>query len=63
MPARPRVTCPRCGNKMNHHADKVDFSAGLEDSEGTDPDFGGVLAEFHACPACKLVVERPVPRS
>jgi hypothetical protein len=61
MPDRPGVTCPKCGNKMNHHADKVDYSAAL-DPKTADPDIGGLLAEFHTCPSCKLVVERPAPR-
>lgn len=62
MPARSRVSCPKCGDEMNHHADKVDFSAGPENAEAMDPDFGGVLAEFHTCTGCNLAVERPVPR-
>ena len=62
MPARPGISCPKCGDEMNHHADKVDFSAGLEDAEAMDPDFGGMLAEFHTCAACQLVVERPASR-
>jgi hypothetical protein len=62
MSARSRVSCPNCGGEMNHHADKVDFSASLEDGDAMDPDLGGVLAEFHTCAGCKLVVERPTPR-
>jgi hypothetical protein len=45
------MKCPDCGREMNHHAEKVDYSA-LMDSGETDKDFGGALEEFHTCPSC-----------
>ena len=63
MPAPAGLSCPRCGTEMNHHADKVDYSADPSDSEAADTDFVGVLAEFHTCPGCRFVVERPAARS
>ena len=54
MTERPRITCPACGAEMNRHAEKVDSSG----TEGFDSELGGVLMEFHTCPACGLVVER-----
>ena len=46
------MKCPDCGAEMNHHADKVDYNAALEDPSHVDPDFGGVVEETHTCPAC-----------
>jgi len=46
------VICPDCGVAMNHHADKVNFTAILDDPDAVDPDLGGVLEEAHTCPEC-----------
>ncbi len=51
------VICPKCGGETNRHAEKVDYSAPPADP--ADTVFGGVLAEFHTCPGCKNVIERP----
>jgi hypothetical protein len=40
---------------MNFHAEKIDPAAG---AGGDD-----VVAEFHTCPACKYVLQRPALRS
>ncbi len=53
------MQCPDCGAQMNHHADKVDYDAGLDRPELIDPDFAGVLEEAHTCPACGRDVVRP----
>jgi hypothetical protein len=37
---------------MNHHANKVDYSAGHDDPQAVDPVFSGVLQEVHQCPNC-----------
>jgi uncharacterized Zn finger protein (UPF0148 family) len=52
-----RVICPRCGSEMNHHAEKLDYSA---DPSGPSFDalLGAVLMEFQTCPACKYILER-----
>jgi predicted RNA-binding Zn-ribbon protein involved in translation (DUF1610 family) len=49
---RDKMPCPDCGVEMNHHADKVDYSAALEDGGQIDPAFGGIVEEAHTCPAC-----------
>jgi hypothetical protein len=36
---------------MNHHANKVDYSAGSASGE-KDKDSEGVLQEVHGCPNC-----------
>jgi rRNA maturation endonuclease Nob1 len=46
------MLCPDCGAQMNHHADKVDYNAGLDDPALIDPDFGGVVEEAHTCASC-----------
>ncbi len=55
-----RLLCPRCGGQMNLHAQKVDRAA---DPAGADEDMDGVVAEFHTCPGCKYVLERPSRRA
>ncbi len=36
MATRP-LRCPVCGSEMNHHADKVDYTAALENPAAADP--------------------------
>ncbi|MDQ3908619.1 MAG: hypothetical protein M3268_09795 [Acidobacteriota bacterium] len=57
------MKCPECGAQMNHHADKVDYNAALDEPELIDPDFGGVLEEAHTCPACGRDAVRPARES
>ena len=52
MATATRMRCPRCGAEMNHHANKVDYSAGHEDPDAVDAVFNGVLQEVHQCPSC-----------
>ena len=47
-----KMICPDCGVEMNHHADKIDYTATLSESDDIDPDLGGVLKEAHTCPEC-----------
>jgi predicted RNA-binding Zn-ribbon protein involved in translation (DUF1610 family) len=47
-----KMICPECGVEMNYHAEKIDYTAGLEDTGGIDPLFGGVIEEAHSCPLC-----------
>ncbi len=53
------VACPRCGNRMNRNAEKVVFRG--DPGEASDPGggLGGTLDEFHTCPVCRYVLERP----
>ncbi len=37
---------------MNHHADKVDYSAGSASGEQADKDSDGVMQEVYGCPKC-----------
>jgi hypothetical protein len=56
MAERGRMLCEACGVEMNMHAEKVDYGAEPSASEasagGFDPQWGGVVEEFHTCPAC-----------
>ncbi len=49
---RDKMICPDCGVEMNHHADKIDYTAALDEPEAIDAEFGGVLEEAHTCPSC-----------
>jgi uncharacterized protein (DUF983 family) len=52
MTTSTRMRCPRCGAEMNHHASKVDYSAGHDEPGAIDPVFNGVLQEVHQCAVC-----------
>ena len=58
MEERGKMICPRCGVEMNRHAEKVDYAAGLAEPGAADPDFGGVVEEFHTCPECGQTLSR-----
>jgi predicted RNA-binding Zn-ribbon protein involved in translation (DUF1610 family) len=47
-----KMVCPDCGVEMNYHAEKIDYTAALDDPSAIDPDLGGVLEEAHTCPEC-----------
>ena len=59
MPDNDPMTCPDCGVAMNHHADKVDYNAALDDPAAADPDLGGVLEQAYTCPNCVRTHTRP----
>jgi ssDNA-binding Zn-finger/Zn-ribbon topoisomerase 1 len=52
MPEAKKMVCPDCGVEMNYHAEKIDYTAALDDPTAIDPDLGGVLEEAHTCPDC-----------
>ena len=58
MEERGEMICPRCGVEMNRHAEKVDYAAGPAEPGAADPDFGGVVEEFHTCPECGQTLSR-----
>ena len=55
---REKMKCPKCGGDMNHHAEKVEFTAALKDPKTVDAALGGVLEEFHYCPNCGIGASR-----
>ena len=47
-----KMPCSDCGSEMNHHADKIDYSAGAAEPDSIDEELGGVVGEIHTCPEC-----------
>ena len=56
MASANKIRCPKCGDEMNHHAEKLIYSS--EDEKGYVPTFGGSVEEVHACPNCGASVSR-----
>ncbi len=55
MAAENRMTCPRCGELMNHHADKIICDSA---SPEIGVPFTGSVAELDQCPGCGAGVSR-----
>ncbi len=53
-----RVTCPKCGDAMNHHADKLIYSSESNTTLKADPALGGIIEETHHCPGCGAIASR-----
>lgn len=60
MSKNKKMKCPVCGAEMNHHAEKIDYTASLYEPDAMDPQLGGVLEEVHTCPKCGDVEVRRV---
>lgn len=58
MAESEKMICPVCGVEMNHHADKIDYTAGLNEPEAFDTELGVVVEEFHTCPECGQTLAR-----
>ena len=52
------MICPRCGDEMNHHAEKLVLSIASADSAGMEQVPGGIVEELHTCPACGTSASR-----
>jgi len=52
MPERKMMVCPKCGEPMNHHADKLVDPVDSREAALVDPALGGVVQETHGCPGC-----------
>ena len=50
--AKSKMICPKCGNEMNHHADKLIYSNEGREAANFDPSLGGLIEETHDCPGC-----------
>ena len=53
-----KMICPKCGDEMNHHADKLVYPASREEAKKMNPALGGVIEETHCCPGCGGVESR-----
>jgi ribosomal protein S27AE len=49
---RPKMTCPKCGNEMNEHAQKLVDPTSPQEAVIADLVLGGIVEEFHTCPNC-----------
>ena len=47
-----RMSCPKCGETMNHHADKLVAPVDEKEAMLIDQTLGGLIQETHGCPAC-----------
>jgi predicted RNA-binding Zn-ribbon protein involved in translation (DUF1610 family) len=57
---KSKMICPKCGNEMNHHADKLVYVLDHGGGKQADPSLGGVIEETHCCPGCGAVESRRV---
>lgn len=55
---KSKMICPKCGDEMNHHADKLVYPAATEEAQKLDPAIGGIVEETHCCPGCGAVESR-----
>ena len=53
-----KMFCPKCGNEMNHHADKLIYSSEGRKAANFDASLGGLVEETHGCPGCGAVASR-----
>ena len=47
-----KMICTNCKVEMNHHCDKLVYASDPPDAGRIDPNLGGFIEEFHACPKC-----------
>jgi ribosomal protein S27AE len=47
-----KMICPSCRVEMNHHSDKLVYTAEPRDIGQPDPGLGGFIEELHTCPEC-----------
>jgi NMD protein affecting ribosome stability and mRNA decay len=53
-----KMICPKCGDEMNHHADKLVDPVTPEDRKHVNAALGGVIEETHCCPGCGALSSR-----
>ncbi|MGQ0734272.1 MAG: NADPH-dependent FMN reductase [Acidobacteriota bacterium] len=53
-----KLACPKCGDEMNHHADKLVAPCGSEDVAAVDLAMGGIVHQAHNCDGCGHVEVR-----
>ncbi len=56
--AKNKMVCPKCGDEINHHADKLIYAAELPEAAKVDISLGGLIEEHHNCPGCGAMVSR-----
>jgi ribosomal protein S27AE len=58
MANKNKMICPKCGDEMNHHADKLVDPVTPEEQKHINPVLGGLIEETHQCPSCGGVESR-----
>jgi predicted RNA-binding Zn-ribbon protein involved in translation (DUF1610 family) len=53
--ASSKLICPKCGDELNHHADKLIYSGARGNAAAIDPSLGGLIEESHCCPGCGTI--------
>ena len=53
------MICAKCGQEMNHHAEKLIHPTAAAGASRRHAVFDGVVEEVHACPACGAAASRP----
>ena len=53
-----KMICSKCGDEMNHHADKLVHPISAEEARRVNEVLGGVIEETHCCPGCGAVESR-----
>jgi len=56
--ANSKLICAKCGDEMNHHADKLIYSTERSQATKIDPSLGGLIEEHHCCPGCGAIASR-----
>jgi predicted RNA-binding Zn-ribbon protein involved in translation (DUF1610 family) len=55
---KTKMICPKCGDEMNHHADKLVHPLTPQEVEDVNVTLGGLIEETHCCPGCGAVESR-----
>ena len=55
---KSRMICPKCGDEMNHHADKLVYANERRNDTTIDMQLGGLIEETHSCPGCGAIAAR-----
>jgi predicted RNA-binding Zn-ribbon protein involved in translation (DUF1610 family) len=58
MSGAATMTCPKCGARMNRHAEKLVYPESTVEARRVDPGLGGLIEETFGCPNCGNVEAR-----
>ncbi len=55
---KKKIKCPKCGNEMNHHADKIIAEVSDDNLKYYDDAFAGALEVHYKCPDCGATLSK-----
>ena len=55
---KKEIECPKCGGKMNHHADKIISEFSEDNSKYYDEVLTGILEGHYKCPSCGATLSK-----